>query len=204
MRRCGDAARQSKHCSGGRAMPVTGPAGGGGRSSGRGPRTPMRILMIPVGTAGDVYPHVGIGLALARRGHDVSVLANAHFEPLLSRVGLPFTPVGTEDDYRRLSAGDAAPPAERFSERARNDSAARVAGIGHPLAEAGPEAARGGRRSHVRPGAGPGGERPAGRVPPVSGAQRHARVVALAAPRDRLVSRLVRRSSARLAAPDQS
>ena len=61
----------------------------------------MRIFMIPVGTDGDVHPHVGIGLALARRGHDVSVLANAHFEPLLSRVGLPFTPVGTVDDYRR-------------------------------------------------------------------------------------------------------
>ena len=61
----------------------------------------MRILMIPVGSAGDVHPHVGIGLALQRRGHDVSVLTSAYFEPLLSRVGLPLVPLGTVDDYRR-------------------------------------------------------------------------------------------------------
>ncbi len=53
----------------------------------------MRILMIPVGSAGDVHPHVGIGLALQRRGHDVSVLTSAYFEPLLARVGLPLIPI---------------------------------------------------------------------------------------------------------------
>ena len=61
----------------------------------------MRILMIPVGSAGDVHPHVGIGLALQRRGHDVSVLTSAYFGPLLARVGLPLIPIGTEDDYHR-------------------------------------------------------------------------------------------------------
>ena len=61
----------------------------------------MRILMIPVGSAGDVHPHVGIGLALQRRGHDVSVLTSAYFEPLLARVGLPLIPIGTVDDYHR-------------------------------------------------------------------------------------------------------
>ena len=57
--------------------------------------------MIPVGSAGDVHPHVGIGLALQRRGHDVSVLTSAYFEPLLARVGLPLIPIGTVDDYHR-------------------------------------------------------------------------------------------------------
>lgn len=57
--------------------------------------------MIPVGSAGDVHPHVGIGLALQRRGHDVSVLTSAYFEPLFARVGLPLIPVGTVDDYHR-------------------------------------------------------------------------------------------------------
>ena len=61
----------------------------------------MRILMIPVGSAGDVHPHVGIGLALQRRGHDVSVLTSAYFEPLFARVGLPLIPIGTVDDYHR-------------------------------------------------------------------------------------------------------
>ena len=61
----------------------------------------MRILMIPVGSAGDVHPHVGIGLALKRRGHDVSVLTSAYFEPLLARIGLPLIPIGTVADYHR-------------------------------------------------------------------------------------------------------
>jgi UDP:flavonoid glycosyltransferase YjiC (YdhE family) len=61
----------------------------------------MRIIMVPVGSAGDVHPHVGIGLALQRRGHDVSVLTSVYFQPLLSRVGLPLIPVGTVDDYHR-------------------------------------------------------------------------------------------------------
>ena len=57
--------------------------------------------MLPVGSVGDVHPHVGIALALKRRGHDVSVLTSAYFEPLLSRVGLPLIPLGTEEDYHR-------------------------------------------------------------------------------------------------------
>ena len=57
--------------------------------------------MLPVGSAGDVHPHVGIALALKRRGHDVSVLTSPYFEPLLSRVGLPLVPLGTEEDYHR-------------------------------------------------------------------------------------------------------
>ena len=65
------------------------------------PSAPMRILMIPVGSAGDVHPHVGIGLALKRRGHDVSVLTSAWFEPLCARVGLPLVPIGTAGDYHR-------------------------------------------------------------------------------------------------------
>ena len=76
-------------------------AAGGPLTVTRPSATPLRILMIPVGTAGDVYPYVAIGLALQRRGHEVSVLANAYFGPLLSRVGLSCIPVGTVDDYLR-------------------------------------------------------------------------------------------------------
>ena len=64
----------------------------------------MRILMVPVGSDGDVHPHVGIALALRRRGHDVSLVVNAHFGPLLERVGLAYVPVGTEEDYRETLA----------------------------------------------------------------------------------------------------
>ena len=61
----------------------------------------MRIIMVPVGSAGDVHPQVGIGLALKRRGHDVSVVTSPYFEPLLTRVGLPLIPIGTVEDYHR-------------------------------------------------------------------------------------------------------
>ena len=59
----------------------------------------MRIIMTPVGSGGDVHPYVSVALALQRRGHDVSMIINPHFEPLLDRVGLPFVPIGTADDY---------------------------------------------------------------------------------------------------------
>ncbi len=66
--------------------------------------SPMRILMAPVGSDGDVHPHVAIALALRRRGHDVSIITNPHFAPLLERVGLPCIPVGTVDDYDAITA----------------------------------------------------------------------------------------------------
>ena len=59
----------------------------------------MRIIMTPVGSGGDVHPYVGVALALQRRGHDVSMIVNPHFGPLLDRVGLPFVPIGTVDAY---------------------------------------------------------------------------------------------------------
>ena len=62
----------------------------------------MRILLIPVGSGGDVHPYVKVARALQRRGHDVSMIANPHFGPLLDRVGLPFVPVGTADDYHAV------------------------------------------------------------------------------------------------------
>ena len=60
--------------------------------------------MVPVGSDGDVHPPIGIALALRRRGHDVSIVVNPHFAPLLERVGLAFVPVGTEEDYQETLA----------------------------------------------------------------------------------------------------
>ena len=62
----------------------------------------MNILLAPVGSHGDVHPFCGIGAALARRGHAATVFTNAHFEPLVRRVGLDFVPVGTDRDFRDM------------------------------------------------------------------------------------------------------
>ena len=62
---------------------------------------PNDILLLAIGSAGDVHPFVGLGLALKRRGHAVTVATNEHFQPLVERVGLAFTSLGTADEYHR-------------------------------------------------------------------------------------------------------
>lgn len=65
------------------------------------------ILLMPVGSAGDVHPFVGVGLELKRRGHAVTVLVNGHFHDLLERVGLDQVQSGTDEDFRRVIADPA-------------------------------------------------------------------------------------------------
>ena len=64
----------------------------------------MRVLLIPLGTAGDVHPHVGLALALRGRGHDVTLATSAYFSPLIERLGLRFVPLGTVEQYETLTA----------------------------------------------------------------------------------------------------
>jgi UDP:flavonoid glycosyltransferase YjiC (YdhE family) len=63
----------------------------------------LKALLIAIGSHGDVHPFVGLGLALRARGHDVTVMANGHFEPLVRRTGLAFIPAGTAEQYRELA-----------------------------------------------------------------------------------------------------
>ncbi len=39
--------------------------------------TPTHVVIVTVGTLGDVYPFLGIGLTLQRRGHRVTMLGPA-------------------------------------------------------------------------------------------------------------------------------
>ncbi len=55
----------------------------------------MRILVVTVGSSGDVHPFVAVALALRDRGHAVRFATNPHFAPLLERLGLPLLPIGT-------------------------------------------------------------------------------------------------------------
>ena len=61
----------------------------------------MRVLLVTVGSAGDVHPFVGIALALRQRGHAVSIATNPYFGPLMERLGLPLRPIGTVEDFER-------------------------------------------------------------------------------------------------------
>lgn len=62
----------------------------------------MRILISTIGTAGDLHPFIGVGVALRARGHDVTMLANPYFRPRIERAGLAFEGIGDAADYLRF------------------------------------------------------------------------------------------------------
>jgi rhamnosyltransferase subunit B len=67
----------------------------------------MHILIIAIGSAGDVHPFLGLGRSFKERGHRVSFCANPVFQPLVERCGLRFLPVGTAEEYN-AAMGDPA------------------------------------------------------------------------------------------------
>lgn len=63
----------------------------------------MNILMTTLGSYGDVYPFVGLGVRLCRRGHSVTLLTNPFFEELAGKYDLDFVPIGTRQQYEQFS-----------------------------------------------------------------------------------------------------
>lgn len=57
------------------------------------------FLLTTFGSAGDVFPLVGLALELKARGHEVTIATNPHFEPLISRHGVAFEATGTAAEY---------------------------------------------------------------------------------------------------------
>jgi rhamnosyltransferase subunit B len=64
----------------------------------------MKVLLVPVGSTGDIHPFLAIGLALRARGHDAELVTNPVFEPLVRSQGLGFTAVGTRQQYEQTIA----------------------------------------------------------------------------------------------------
>jgi UDP:flavonoid glycosyltransferase YjiC (YdhE family) len=64
----------------------------------------MRILLLTIGSYGDVHPFVGLAQRLRQRGHDASVATNPFFRRLVDAAGVPFHPLGTRDQYERWTA----------------------------------------------------------------------------------------------------
>jgi UDP:flavonoid glycosyltransferase YjiC (YdhE family) len=63
----------------------------------------LNVILVAMGSHGDVHPFVGIALRLRQRGHRVQVIANGHFASLVEQLGLKFTAVGTAEEYRALA-----------------------------------------------------------------------------------------------------
>jgi UDP:flavonoid glycosyltransferase YjiC (YdhE family) len=59
----------------------------------------MNILIVAVGSYGDVLPLVGLGRELRARGHNVIFFTNGHFAKLVQQAGLSFIAVGSAEEY---------------------------------------------------------------------------------------------------------
>jgi len=63
----------------------------------------MRFLISALGSYGDVHPMVGLGTALATRGHQVKIITNPYFEEVVTGAGLELLPIGTREQYSSIS-----------------------------------------------------------------------------------------------------
>jgi rhamnosyltransferase subunit B len=61
----------------------------------------LHVLIIAIGSAGDVYPFLGLAKHFAAEGHRVSFCTNPAFEDAVSAAGLKFVPLGTAEEYYR-------------------------------------------------------------------------------------------------------
>ena len=59
----------------------------------------MHYLVMPLGSAGDVHPFVGLALELKKRGHEVTLSTNGYFAELAKKFGLDFIEIGTESVF---------------------------------------------------------------------------------------------------------
>lgn len=60
----------------------------------------MRVLLTPIGSAGDTLPFIGLGRELVRRGHDVTIATSAPFGDFVRRSGIAFVETITDEEYR--------------------------------------------------------------------------------------------------------
>lgn len=61
------------------------------------------FILSGLGSYGDVHPVVGVGTALARRGHRVHIVTNPYFADVVTGAGLAVLPIGTREEYIEMS-----------------------------------------------------------------------------------------------------
>lgn len=59
----------------------------------------MHAILVPFGSAGDVYPFLGLGAELRRRGHRVTMITAGYFEDLARKAGFEFAPFTSREIY---------------------------------------------------------------------------------------------------------
>jgi rhamnosyltransferase subunit B len=68
------------------------------------PRRRLNVLLPTLGSAGDVHPFIGLGLALKARGHRATLLTNPYFRSSIEAQGLGFLAVGSLADVESAIA----------------------------------------------------------------------------------------------------
>jgi UDP:flavonoid glycosyltransferase YjiC (YdhE family) len=56
-----------------------------------------RIAVVSIGSRGDLFPMLGIGRTLRKRGHEVTILDQSEYGPDVTRTGLNFRPLGVRN-----------------------------------------------------------------------------------------------------------
>lgn len=59
----------------------------------------MKVLLVGLGSAGDVHPNIALGVELTRRGHEVVLIAAGVFRDLAAQAGLKFFGLGTDEEH---------------------------------------------------------------------------------------------------------
>ncbi len=59
----------------------------------------MRVLIVAVGSHGDILPFIALGREFQRNGHEVRLYANEYFAALAEEISLPFRALGTSEQY---------------------------------------------------------------------------------------------------------
>jgi rhamnosyltransferase subunit B len=65
---------------------------------------PRNVLLATTGSGGNVYPFIGFGIELRRRGHRVALLSHATYRPLAESAGLDFHAVDRPGEFEHVLA----------------------------------------------------------------------------------------------------
>ncbi len=62
----------------------------------------LRVIILAIGSAGDVYPFIALAKNLRARGHEVFIAATPFFEEIITANGIAFRALGTVEDFERV------------------------------------------------------------------------------------------------------
>mgnify|MGYP000352465674 CR=1 FL=1 len=60
------------------------------------------VIVIAVGSYGDLFPYLRLAQAFQARGHAVQFVASSYHRALVEQAGLPFIGLGNDEDYLRI------------------------------------------------------------------------------------------------------